>query len=72
MSNRKVKYAWLQTPVDLPSFPGATTQFSPLKTPKVQMQLTDLGLELQQGGVRAFIPVANIKSVVFDNEPANE
>ncbi len=71
MSSRKVKSAWLQTPVDIPGLPGATTQLSPTKTPRVKLELTELGLELTQGDVKAFIPVANVKAVIFDNEQLN-
>lgn len=68
MKPRVVKVAWLQTPVDLPDFPGASTQFSPNKTPKARMLLTDFGLELMQGKITAFIPIANLKAVVFESE----
>lgn len=70
MSNRKAERVWLQTPVDVPGLPGASTQFSPEKTPGLTMQLTDLGLEVQGKNTKAFIPIANIKVVVFSESKA--
>lgn len=70
MSSRKVSTVWLQTPIDIAGIPGATTQLSKLKTPKAVMELTELGLELTQGVVKAFIPIANIKAVVFSESEA--
>lgn len=75
MSNRKVDRVWLQTPVDIAGIPGASTQFSPEKTPNVSMFLTELGLEISAKNpnskkvTKAFIPVANLKAVVFEDEP---
>ncbi len=72
MKPRIVKTAWLQTPIDVPGLPGATTQLSPQKTPRVTMLLTDLGLELINKDVRAFIPIANLKAVVFEPEAQSD
>jgi len=55
----------MQTPIDVPGLPGASTQFSPEKTPGLLMSLTDLGLEIEGKRVKAFIPIANIKVAVF-------
>jgi len=74
MSQRKAERVWLQTPVDVPGLPGASTQFSPEKTPGVTMWLTELGLELSavnhhtKATTKAFVPVANLKVVVFADE----
>lgn len=68
MSSRKVSRVWLQSPIDVPGLPGATTQLSPEKTPKVTMYLSELGLEVSQGKVTAFIPVANVKVAIYAEE----
>lgn len=72
MNSRKVSRVWLQSPVDVPGLPGATTQLSPEKTPKAVMSLSDLGLEISQGKTNVFIPIANVKVVVFADEQKSE
>lgn len=72
MSRRKVDRVWLQSPIDVAGLPGATTQISPDKCPGAVSFLTDLGLEVSKGTIRAFIPIANVKVAIFSNEPNTE
>ena len=67
MSSRKVQSVWFHTSIPIPGIPDLQMQAGGTKTPGVEMLLTELGLEVKKGRVCAFIPVVNIKSVLFED-----
>ncbi len=62
----RIKAVWFHSAIPIPGL-GEFTQVGDIKTPGVRLELTDLGLNLNRGGIRAFIPIVNIKSVLFDS-----
>lgn len=65
MANREVTVAYLHSPVSMPGVFGTLTRLDVQTVPNLRMRMIAQGLVLEQDGIHALVPLANVKIFLF-------